>query len=123
MGGFYEYFQQWLQQNGQGQGQGPISGMFDPNSIQNNAKYDQVSSEKNSGYNLQNMRQSADNAAADRQFAMGMGLSANHDQFQAPMQMGEMASMAKAFTPQRPFRDDMPIGFGARYIQQLLGGG
>lgn len=118
MGGFGEFFQQWLQQNGQGMGSPADQGQS--NDYLN--KYNQMNSQSQLQSDQNRFTRAHSNEMADREFAMGTGMSANHDQFQAPMQMGEMAAMARAFTPQRPFREDMPIGFGARYIQQLLGG-
>ncbi len=125
MGNFGEFFSQWLQQNGNGMGsqadQGSAAGFLNQFNQMNSDAQLQNNSQ---GFqkNMAQFNQGQSDAAHDKQFAMSQGMQSYHDQFQPPMDFGSMMAMAKSMTPQRPFRDDQPIGFGVRYIQQLLGG-
>ncbi len=128
MGVFEEFFNQLLNQSS-------LAGMNSGNSTPymgqqvgkgeiNAQKYMTGYNQMNSPNQLQKEKKGQADAAWDKQFAIGQGLQSYHDQFQPPMSMEGLAGMTRAFSPpQQPFRNDMPIGFGARYIQQLLGGG
>jgi len=127
MGPFAEYFNQLLNQSSLA---GLNSGNSTPYMGQQVGKGDIDAEKYMTGFNqanspsqLQRQNQGASDAAHDRAFALGNGMSSYHDQFQAPVDFTSFMSMARGMTPQQPFRNEMPIGFGARYIQPLLGGG